>query len=218
MAERIAINAESRSVVGKKVKRLRKQGIIPAVVYGQNEPAHIQLENLSLRRALRVAGTSQLLNLTVDGKKKVTVLAREIQQHLTRGDLIHVDFYEVDMKQTIRTDVELVAINMAVPEVEGLGVGALTMRTVEIECLPDDLISEIEVDMSKIETLTSLLSIGDLAVPKGVTILADENTTIARFQITREEVEEEDEDGIEMDPTADSVEVIAKGKEEEEDF
>ncbi len=216
MADRIAINAESRSVIGKKVKRLRKQGIVPAVVYGQKEPAHIQIENLPLRRALRVAGTSQLLDLTVDGKTSLTVIAREIQQHLTRGDLIHIDFYEVDMKQTIRTDVELVAINIAPPETEGLGVGALTMRTIEIECLPDALISELEVDMSRIETLTSLLSISDLAPPAGVTILADENTTIARFQITRAEEVEDEEDEEGFDPAADSVEVIAKSKEEED--
>lgn len=216
MADRIAINAESRSVIGKKVKRLRKQGIIPAVVYGQNEPAHIQIENLPLRRALRVAGSSQLLDLTVDGERSLTVIAREIQQHVTRGDLIHIDFYEVDMKQTIRTDVELVAINMAAPEIEGLGVGALTMRTIEIECLPDALISELEVDMSQIETLTSLLSVSDLVAPAGVTILADENTTIARFQITRAEEVEDEEDEEGFDPAADSVEVIAKGKEEED--
>ncbi|MCA9925416.1 MAG: 50S ribosomal protein L25 [Anaerolineales bacterium] len=216
MSDRISIVAEPRSVTGKKVKQLRKDGWIPAVIYGQKPPIHVKLENGLLRRALRVAGTSQLVDLVVGGKK-VTVLTREIQQHATRGDLIHVDFYEVDMKGTVTSEAELVAINEALPTAEGMGVGTLALRALEIECAPDDLVSEIEVDLSLIETIDGVIYVKDLTMPKGVTALTDEETVVARFEtISLEPEEGEEEEGFE--PVADGVEVIKKGKEDEEDF
>ena len=216
MSDRISIVAEPRSVIGKKVKQLRKDGWIPAVIYGQKPPIHVKLENGLLRRALRVAGTSQLVDLVVGGKK-VTVLTREIQQHATRGDLIHVDFYEVDMKGTVTSEAELVAINEALPTAEGMGVGTLALRALEIECAPDDLVSEIEVDLSLIETIDGVIYVKDLTMPKGVTALTDEETVVARFEtISLEPEEGEEEEGFE--PVADGVEVIKKGKEDEEDF
>ena len=216
MSDRISIVAEPRSLTGKKVKQLRKDGWIPAVIYGQKPPIHVKLENGLLRRALRVAGTSQLVDLVVGGKK-VTVLTREIQQHATRGDLIHVDFYEVDMKGTVTSEAELVAINEALPTAEGMGVGTLALRALEIECAPDDLVSEIEVDLSLIETIDGVIYVKDLTMPKGVTALTDEETVVARFEtISLEPEEGEEEEGFE--PVADGVEVIKKGKEDEEDF
>lgn len=217
MSERLTIEAEPRSVTGKKVKRLRNDGIIPAVIYGQKEPVNIQLNNRLLRRVLRVAGTSQLIDLDMNGKKR-TVLAREIQQHATRGDLIHVDFLEVDMKVTITSEAELVAVGQAAPHADGMGVGTLALRSVEIECLPDDLISEIEVDMTQIETIDDVLYVSDLPVPEGVTILTDPDTVIARFETVQMEEEEEEEEESLLDmPAADAVEVIGKGKEDEEE-
>ncbi|MCP5095154.1 MAG: 50S ribosomal protein L25 [Chloroflexi bacterium] len=214
MSDRIAISAESRSVTGKKVKDLRKAGIIPAVIYGQSEPVIIQLENVPLRRALRITGSTQLLTLEMKEGDR-TVIAREIQQHLTRGDLIHVDFYEVDMKQTITSEAALVAVGMAIPEGASLGVGTLSLRSVDIECLPDALVSEIEVDMTLITAPDVVLSVADLTIPEGVTILTDPETVMARFEYAMEEEEEEEEE-IEFDPAADSVEVITKEKEEED--
>jgi large subunit ribosomal protein L25 len=101
---RLAIEAEPRTVVGKQVKQLRREGLIPAVIYGTQDPVTIQLENKMLRRVLRRAGTTNLIDISFGGQKR-TVLAREIQQHLTRGDLIHVDFQEVDLKVKISAEV-----------------------------------------------------------------------------------------------------------------
>jgi len=214
MADRISITAEPRSVIGKKVKQLRKEGWIPAVIYGKKDPIHVQIENGPLRRALRVAGTTQLVELEVGGKK-TTVLTREIQQHVTRGDLIHIDFLEVDMKETITSVAQLVAVNSAAPAAEGMGVATIAFRSLDIECLPDNLVSEIEVDMSLITTVDGVIHVSDLTMPEGVTALTDGETVVARFETFMEEEEEEEEEGFE--PVADGVEVIAKGKEEEEE-
>lgn len=212
--ERLSITAEPRIVVGKKVKQLRREGIIPAVIYGQKEAVTIQLENLALRRVLRQAGSTNLVDISL-GKKKRTVLVREIQSHVTRGDVLHVDFIEVDMKVTITAEAQLVAVGQSAPAAEGLGVATLALRAVEIESLPDALVSEIEVDLTKIETPDDVIYVSDLDVPEGVTILTDPETTVARFEFEKIAEEEEEEEELFV-PAADAVEVVGKGKEEEE--
>jgi large subunit ribosomal protein L25 len=212
--ERLIITAEPRTVVGKKVKQLRREGIIPAVIYGQEESVNIQLENLSLRRVLRQAGSTNLIDVSL-GKSKRTVLVREIQSHVTRGDLLHVDFIEVDMKVMITAEAQLVAVGMSAPAAEGLGVATLALRAVEIESLPDALVSEIEVDLTQIETPDDVIYVRDLVTPDGVEILTDPETTVARFEY--EKIVEEDEEEEELFvPAADAVEVVGRDKDEDD--
>lgn len=213
--ERLTIDAESRTIVGKNVKRLRWNGLIPAVIYGINDPVSIQLDNKMLRRVLRKAGSTNLIDISFSGQTR-TVLAREIQQHLTRGDLIHVDFQEVDLKVKISAEATLVLVNESAPTVEGLGTDVLSIQAVEIEALPDDLVAEIEVDASQITSSEEVVYVSSLPVPEGVTILTDGETIAARFVYTKLETAEEELEE-EFEATADSVEIIEKGKEEEED-
>lgn len=215
MSERIVIEAEPREIIGKQVNQLRRAGWIPGVIYGRKEPVSVQMEQKALRRALRTVGTTHLADVRINGQLR-TVLVREIQQHATRGDLVHVDFMEVDMKVRLRASAELVGVGTSTPQAEGLGVTTLMLREVDIECLPDDLVSEIEVDLGAIKTTDDIIFVKDLSVPKGVEILTDSDLVVARFEFAaaEEEVEEvafEGEEGAE-------VEVITKGKKEEEDF
>jgi large subunit ribosomal protein L25 len=220
MSERATLTAESRSTTGKKAKELRRQGIIPAIIYGQGQNLNIQVENLSLLRVLRDAGTTNLIDISVE-EENHTVLAREVQVHVTRGDLIHVDFYEVNMAEKLIVDAALVPVGTSAPVEEGLGsIGMVTM-SLQIECLPDNLISEIQVDVSMIETPDDVVLVSDLNVPEGVDILAEPDLVVARFDyITLEEEEEEEEDDeLFMAESADEVEVISKGKQlDEEEF
>jgi large subunit ribosomal protein L25 len=211
--ERLVITAEPRTVVGKKVKQLRREGIIPAVIYGQQESVKIQLENLSLRRLLRHAGSTHLVDISL-GQSQRTVLVREIQSHATRGDLLHVDFIEVDMKVVIKAEAELVAVGKSAPAIEGLGVVALVLRSVEIESLPDALVSEIEVNLAQIKTPDDVIYVGDLIAPEGVEILTDPETPVARFEYAQL-AEGEEEDEALFAPAADAVEVVSKGKGED---
>lgn len=214
MSERIVFEAEPREVSGKQVGALRRTGMIPAVVYGRGSEINVQLEQKALRRALRAVGTTHLADLSLEGKVR-PVLVREIQQHPTRGDILHVDFLEVDMTHTIRSVAELVTTGQAVLEAQGLGVVTLMLREVEIEALPDALISELVVDLSKIASADDLIHVSDLVAPKGVEILTDPELVIARFEYAGGA---EAEIAEEYQPSADSVEVISKGKKEEEDF
>ncbi|MCA9945089.1 MAG: 50S ribosomal protein L25 [Ardenticatenaceae bacterium] len=214
--DRLTIDAEPRAVVGKKVKQLRRTGMIPAVIYGINDPVTIQLENKLLRRVLRRAGTTNLIDISVAGDTR-TVLAREIQQHLTRGDLIHVDFQEVDLKVKITAEASLVLVGRSKMMEDGLGSDVLSLTSVEIEALPDDLVAEIEVDVSQLQSADETISVGDLPVPDGVAILTDPETTIARFEYARLEEEETEEELEGFEATADSVEIIEKGKADEDE-
>lgn len=221
MSERATLAAVTRDVTGKKAKQLRRQGVIPAVIYGQGENLNIQVENLSLMRVLRDAGTTNLIDISI-GDESHTVLAKEVQVHVTRGDLIHVDFYEVNMQEKLIVEAALVPVGIAAPVEEGLGTTALVTVILEIECLPSNLISEIEVDLTRIETPDDVVLVSDLEVPEGVEILAEPDQVVARFDYIQivEEEEEEEEEGLMMAEAADEVEVIGKGKqaEEEEEF
>lgn len=217
MSDKFFLEAESRTVVGKKVKQLRRDGWIPAVIYGQQEPVSIQLENGPLRRVLRAAGTSDLLEINL-GSEQRTVLVRDIQQHATRGDLIHVDFLEVNMKQSVTTTADLVIINKSKPQEDNAGTPILELRSVDIEALPDKLVSEIEVDLSLIKDLNDQILVEQLTIPEGVTILTDPETLVVRIQPILEVEEDEEEEEEFYIPSADSVEVIGKGKQDEDDF
>ncbi len=214
MSERLMIAAAPRTLIGKQVRQLRRDGYIPAVIYGQGEPEHIQLENLPLRRVLRHASTTHLINLDVNGKIR-TVLAREIQAHVTRGDLVHVDFYEVNMLETITSTAELVMTGKSAPATRGGGTDVLILHNVDIECLTDNLVSEIVVDMSRIKRADDVLYLKDIPAPEGVTILTDPEMLVARFEyeLTGAGTDEDAEDL--SSPGA--VEVIRKGKEEDEE-
>ncbi len=206
-------------MIGKQVGQLRRDGWIPGVIYGRKEPQSVQMEQKALRRALRIVGTANLADLSIGGKSR-TVLVREIQQHATRGDIVHVDFLEVDMKVKLRVQAVLVGVGEAVPEAEGLGVALTVAHEVEIECLPEDLVSEITFDLGAIKMPEDVIHVRDLVAPEGVEILTDPDQVVARFEYTSTETEEEEEQaaGIEEDEVGEDVEVIAKGKKEEEEF
>ena len=214
MSDRVTIAAEPRTVTGKKVKQIRRQGYVPGIIYGQSEPVNIQMEEIQLNRALRIAGSTQLATVDVEGKE-YTVLAREIQQHVVRRNVLHVDFMEVSMTETITSEADLVMVGESPALAIAEGMIAQSMFSVEIECLPDALVSQIEVDVSLIETPGDSIQISDLTIPEGVTVLADEDATVARFQSIRAALEEEEEEEGLEELDADAVEVIGEEEEEE---
>ena len=212
MSERETITAMSRTVVGKQVSQLRRDGLVPAVIYGQGQPTNIQLDNKMLRRVLRKAGRTHLVDIILNDATR-TVLTRDVQQHPVRHDLLHVDFLEVNMAETLTVEAELVATGQAGPAIRNLGTVTLSIHSVEIECLPGDLISQIQVDFSRIQVATDVIYVRDLVVPAGVKILEDPDAVVVSFEYSRDEAAD---DGLA--PTADAVEVIKKGKIEEEKF
>jgi large subunit ribosomal protein L25 len=226
--ERIELKSSSREVVGKKVKLLRSEGIVPAVLFGANIPNQsIQMDERELNKVLQQAGSTTLINLFVDDEKKPhLVLAWEIQREVLTSRLQHVDFYQVQLDRKVKTSPSLEVVGES-PLVEaGEAVLVQVLSTIEVECLPTDLIDSIQVDVSSLETLNDSITIDDLPVPSGITILADPDDVVVsvvppRAALIMEEEEEEAlEDlfmeGVELGEMEEGEMLEAEAGEEEE--
>jgi large subunit ribosomal protein L25 len=215
--EQIELQAETRSITGKKVKQLRAQGLMPLVVYGRKvEPLHIQAVEFEVKRTFaRTSG--QLIALRVAGETDSRmVLARDIQRDVITGQFLHADLYQVDMSETVQVDVTLAFVGEASLVATGQAILATMMNSVEIECLPSDIVQSIEVDISALVEMDDAIYVRDLSVPENVTILTDEDELIARMQYVVEEEEEEEEEEFGL-PSVDEIEVIGERQEEEEE-
>jgi len=214
--EQIELKAEKRTLIGKKVKGLRREGIVPAVLYGpKTEPIPIQCDGRELQQVLVRAGGTNLIAVRIDdaGKPKMT-LAREVQRDAITSQLYHVDFYQVVMTEKVAAEVNIILVGEppAVQQKEFMLLQGTD--SVEIECLPGDLIHSIEVDLSSLG-VDDTIYVKDLRVPDNVTILTEGDELVAKVQhLYIPEEEEEVEEWIEEAP--EEVEVIAKGKVEEE--
>ena len=189
-----AIVAEPRTVSGKKVKNLRKQGIVPAVMYGKGEPAtSVQLNERELRSVFRRGGNSAQIDLVLEGETRMVVV-QDMQRHITRGDILHVDFLEISATDVITSDAFFVLVGEAPVLVANPGRIAFVMREFEFESVASAMISEIEVDISLLKEVNDAIYVRDVNVPEGVKIMLEPDTMIARFEAQRiEEVAEVEE-------------------------
>ena len=211
--EKIELAVSKRNIVGKQVNSLRRAGIIPAILYGRHIPVPmlLQMEGRVFNRVLQRAGTSRLITLNVEGDQSQLALVRQVQREPISGNFYHVDFMAVSMSDKIRLSVPVVLIG-ASPLVErGEGIVLQAMDAIEIECLPGDLIESVQVDISQLDQVGKEILVSDLAkAAKGIEIMADPDELIVRITFMREEELEE------AAPVAE-VEVISKGKVEEEE-
>jgi large subunit ribosomal protein L25 len=190
--DRITLDANPRSVVGKKVRFMRRNGIIPVNVFGHNVSSQaLEVEEKALERALSRAGTNALITLAIAGADDSRpVLIRSYQRKPTSGKLLHVDLYQVSMTEKIRTEVPLVLVGTA-PGVSMGGVLLKNLDSVEIECLPSDLVSAIEVDISFLAEINQAIQVSDLTIGQAITILTQPETVIVKIMAPeKEEVEE----------------------------
>ncbi len=193
--ENVKLEAKSREIVGKKVKRLRAEGWIPAVLFGARQSATpVQVDERDLDRTLRQAGSTALVDLYIDSEHDPhIVLVRDIQRDVLTSRLQHVDFYQVQLDRKVKTSPALYLVGEA-PIVEtSMGVLVQILNQVEVECLPSDLIDSIEVDVSSLESLDDSITIADLQVPSGVTILADPGDVVVSVVVPRAAFLEEEE-------------------------
>ncbi|MEP6986910.1 MAG: 50S ribosomal protein L25, partial [Chloroflexota bacterium] len=181
MAEKYVIEAQTREIVGKKVSQLRRQGIVPVTVYGpKSQPVNLQVPYRPLQLALMKAGGTNLIEINVDGKP-VPVLAREVQRDIIRNDIMHVDFFAVDMTAKIRIDVPLhfIGDSSAVATKKGILVTGPT--TITIETLPSHLLNQIEIDISNLNEVNDAIHVRDLNLGEEIVIINDPEEMIARI-------------------------------------
>ncbi len=210
MTTALTLNVTSRTETGKALEALRKNGMIPAVLYGHKvEPIQLSINYLDFSRAYKSAGESTLIELALEGKKPVNVLVQEVATHPLSGRFIHVDFYQVNMKEEIETDVPLEFIGESAAVKTLSGVLVRSLEEVKVKCLPNDLPRALEVDLSKLATFDDAIKIGDIKLPQGVAVLDDLETVVATVAAPRTEAEMAAlDEKVEMDVT--KVEGVVK--------
>ena len=204
----------------KTTNQIRSEGFVPAVVYGyEMDNISIQVNSVELEKVYREAGESTLVKINLedqDGKKideTPTVLIQDTQEHAITDEFTHVDFYQPNLDETVEVEIplEFVGQSLAVKDEDGTLVRNLP--SVTIEALPENLIHDIEVDISVLETFDDVIKVEDLSVPEGVEIMEEDDEVVAlvsRPQDIDEELEEPIEDELE------GVEVVGEEDEEEE--
>jgi large subunit ribosomal protein L25 len=213
MADEIRLDAQPRTVAGKRVKQLRRSGVVPIVLYGGHiSSSSLQAEERPLRTVLSRAGHNRLIYLNLGDPTPRVVLAREIQREPITGQLLHVDLQEVSLTEKMTLDVPIALHGTAPAVTRGEGLMIHGLEAVSIRVLPTDLIPEIVVDVTVLGNVNDALHVSDLRVSDNIEILTPLDEMIAKIIPVKEEVITE-----EVPVAAAEVEVIGKGKKEEEE-
>ncbi len=182
----------AREAIGKGANRkLRAAGKAPAILYGRGRDSlPLAIDPRALDKILRASGSNTLLDLTVEGhaeRKESVALVRDLQRHPLRGDIVHVDFYEVDLTRAVTVDVPVHLVGRA----RGLDFGGIlehTLREISLECLPRSIPETIEVDISAME-VGDVIHVRELALPDGVSLVTDGDLGVVHIALPQVEAE-----------------------------
>lgn len=213
MADNYVLDAQARSITGKKVSQLRNQGLVPAVVYGAGvQPVHVQIPYRPLEVALMKVGGTHLLDLQIDGQAH-TVITRDVQRDILKGRITHVDFLAVSATTMLKTEVPVRFINESPAVALRLGILNVVTPYIELEALPADLVDHVEVDLAGLKAVGDAIHAGDIKLNDKLTLISDADVVIANIaMVGAGAVEEETTETTSAEP-----EVIQKGKIEEEE-
>ncbi|MCQ9207798.1 MAG: 50S ribosomal protein L25 [Omnitrophica bacterium] len=214
--EKIKLKATPREEIGKeKVKKLRALGLIPAVVYKGKNSLNIKVSAKDLNKVIHTkAGENVVVSLEIEDaktKKPKTVIIKEIQYHVLKGDTLHIDFNEISLTEVLTIKVPIAAKGEPKGAKEG-GVLEHVFWELEVECLPEQIPENILIDINSMEVGDSIL-VKDLKIPAGVKVLADPEATVVSLAIPHVE------EAAEVVPGEEVVEpemIMEKKPEEEE--
>lgn len=211
--EEVVIQANHREVIGKKVSVLRREGLLPAVVYGHGvDSLPITLDMREANRVLDRLSPSALVVVDIEGDQHYA-LVRDKQRNPIVGSITHVDFQAVSLTEKVRADLNINLIGEAPALDAYFGILVQNLEQLSIESLPKDLPNRIDVDVSGLAEIGDSLLVSDLIVPDGIEILNDpEDVVVVVVAQAAEEEEEEVELEEEVEP-----EVVERGKIEEEE-
>ncbi len=208
------LKAQRRTLLGKKVRRLRREGKLPAILYGPTlkEPIPLVLDYTETFKVIRHLGPSALVDVEVEGETYPTII-RERQRDVITGKLLHVDFQAVSMTETVEAEVSIVLQGEA-PAAKLYGATIVQeMETLDVEALPGDLPESVAVDLSQLKEPGDTITVADLVLPKGVKVLNPPDEVVVAAVEAEEEAPEEEAEMVEgAEP-----EVIEKGKKEAEE-
>lgn len=186
----LVLTVEPRTERGRHTHKARAEGYIPGVIYGQGGAATtLQLRDMDLSRILRAGGASHLIQLVGLEKAPVHALVREIQRHPTKRNVLHVDFYRVQMNQPVTVQVPI-HLKGESPAAKGGVIVLQNLDHVEIECLPADIPDDITVDLSLMQDIDDVIRVENLIVPERVALMADPHEVVVRLEAPRVSEEE----------------------------
>jgi large subunit ribosomal protein L25 len=168
----LVLKTKSRILLGKKTRSLRRKGILPACVYGHGkENKNIEVDKIFFQKFYKQAGADNLLDLIIDNQKPIKVLIQNIQKDPVKDQIIHIDFYQIKKGEKITHSIKLNFIGEAKAIKELNGSLVKNVNFVEVKCLPEDLISEIDVDISCLNSFEDVICLKDLKIPSNIEIL-----------------------------------------------
>ncbi len=187
------LKASARQPLGKRSRRMLREGKLPAIVYGHNtEATPITLDRLEFQKVFVKSGRTHLVDLVLDGDRTEKVLVRALQTHPRQLGPIHVDFYQVTLQEKIEVEVPVHLTGESAPVKRGDADILQPLHAIRVECLPSDIPESFEVDLTPLEEIEMELRVADLTVPKGVTLLVDAEELVVKIVHKRElKVEEE---------------------------
>jgi large subunit ribosomal protein L25 len=193
MTQQTVLQISPREVTGKATKRLRKSGIIPANISGHKEDSQtVQVEALAFEALRRAHGTTGIITLRLSGSDRVqTALVRRVQRDPRTGKIVHIDFSRVSLTERITMKVPLRFIGEAPAVKDEGGVLLHLLDALEVECTASDIVDYIEVDISALTEIDSILHAEDAKLPANFTLITDPNEGIAKVAATRAEKAEE---------------------------
>jgi large subunit ribosomal protein L25 len=212
--EKAIVKASRRTVTGKQVGVLRRQGMLPGILYGRHiSPTPIIMSLRETARILSAQSASSLVTIDLDGESHAT-LVREIQRDFIRGTYLHVDFQAVSLTEKLRTRVavELVGVSLAVKDLNGIVVTGLD--ELEVECFPQFLPEKIVVDIGALNKIGDGIYVRDIVTSGDVTLLDHPEAMVAIVTLAGKE--EEEEEAVAEVAAVEEPEIIEKGKKEEE--
>ncbi|MBX4201051.1 50S ribosomal protein L25 [Candidatus Parcubacteria bacterium] len=208
----LSLTANIRTELGNKTKAMKKQGQVPAVVYGPGvKNFSLKVDEKEFKKVLKVAGESSLIELLVDGEKK-PVLINKIQKDPITDSIIHIDFFQASLKEEVEVSVPLVFEGTAPAEKDLGGTLNKNMLEVEVKALPQNLPHEIKVNIGSLKTFEDHILIKDLVIPANVKVLKDPEEIVASV-LAQQNVEEEL--AAEITENVEDVGKVEKEKKEE---
>jgi large subunit ribosomal protein L25 len=216
--DKIELKVANREILGKKVKHLRHQGITPVHVFGHGiESLALQCDTRELELVLSQAGQTRLINLKLAKEKKPrTVVVREFDRDWRRGELVHVDFYQVKMEEKIRLEIPVVLLGEAPALKAKTNMLDHELGTFTVECLPAKIPDSIEVDISSLTELDQAIRVKDIMLDKDITVLNNPDLVVAKISLRPVEKVEEKvvEEVVEAEAKAEVAEEAAEAPKE----
>lgn len=205
----VQLELDPRELMGKKVGRLRRAGIVPVHLYGPGmEPRFLQCQASRLIRVLAQAGGATPISITIQGESGTHLaFAREIQWDPRRDDLLHVDLLAADVSRLVTAQVPIILTGES-PGARGVsGTVMQQLRTLDVQALPLEMPAQIEVDLSVMEEADSIIRVSDLTIPDAATVLTDSEELVTRIELPRvaEEVAFRDEEAPEEGAEAEAA-------------